>query len=70
MKQINLKNIKIIETIITDDTISVVYSILDDTGKEWNKKRTTITNLTTIQKSKLSAINTLVGTILKNKEKL
>ena len=70
MKTIQIKDIKIYETTFADNTISVVYSLLDEDGKEFDKKRTTIKLTTTSQKSKLSAINTLVGTILKNKEKL
>ena len=47
MKTIQIKNIKIHETTFTDNTISVVYSLLDEYGKEWDKKRTTIKLTTT-----------------------
>ena len=72
MKTIQLRNIKIHELSIskqgTEYTISVDYSLLDDTDKEWGRKRTTIKNFTTLQKDKLSAVLTMVGTLLKNKE--
>ena len=54
----------------TEYTISVDYSLLDDTDKEWGRKRTTIKNFTTLQKDKLSAVLNLVGSKLKSEEQL
>ena len=72
MKQINLKSVIIHELSIskqgTEYTISVDYSLLDNTDKEWGRKRTTIKNFTTLQKDKLSAVLTTVGTKLKSIE--
>ena len=70
MKTIKLKNIKIHEITFADYTISVVYSILDDSGKEWDRKRTTISNFTALQKGKLDQVKSLISTKLKLKEKL
>lgn len=70
MKQITLKNIKIHEITFADYTISVVYSIIDDSGKEWDRKRTTIKITTTSQKNKLDGVKGLIATKLKSKEEL
>ena len=70
MKQINLKDIKIHEITFADYTISVVYSLLDDTGKEFDRKRTTISDLTNLQKEKLDKIQSLILTKLKKIENL
>ena len=69
-RTINLQNIKIHEITFADYTISVVYSILDDTGKEFDRKRTTISDLTNLQKEKLDKVQSLILLKLKTKEQL
>ena len=69
-KIITLKNIKIYEVTFANYTISVVYSLIDNNNKEWDRKRTTIKNLTNSQKSKLDSVLSLIAIRLKSLENL
>ena len=72
MKTIKLNDIKIYELTILPDKQegSLVYTFLDDTGKEWFKKRTTIlkSDLTQLQLSHIAKVINDFKTITKNKE--
>ena len=74
MKTINLKNITIKEIVLSkienEYTLNVAYALLDDEGKEWNTKRTTIKNFTSIQSDKMEKVFQLIITKLKVTEQL
>ena len=74
MKTININNIKIYEITILPNKQegSLVFALLDDTGKEWFKKRATVSKseLTQLQLNHILKVIDDFKTITKNKEEL
>jgi hypothetical protein len=75
-KIINITNISLKEIIISKIngkiTIGLLYSLLDDAGKEYDQKRDVIKNdkLTANQKKKINDILTVVSNKIKQKEEI
>ena len=73
-KTINIQDIIVKEIVLSyikgEYVMNVVYALLDDEGKEWNIKRTTITNFTSAQSDKMGNIFQLITDKLKIAEQL
>lgn len=73
-KIINIQDITVKEIVLSyidgKYVMNVVYALLDDTGKEWDRKRTTITSFTSAQSDKMEKIFQLITTKLKTVEQL
>lgn len=73
-KTITFTNINIKDFSISKNegkfTISIVYSLIDGDGKEWDTKRIDIKDLTTAQKNKVEQILIFLENKIKIKEKI